>query len=202
MSTTVDVRTRTRILDGAARAIARHGLTKLAMGDVSASAAVSRGTVYRYFPNREQLLRDLVQHEGRRFQERVARAIEAAPPGVERLRVALEHAAQHAREHPLLQRVIETDPAFLLHALRTQYPIVRALIGRLFGPLLGEAIPVREGAATAEQLVDWLTRLLISVFLFPDPNPNEMSRGLMAVYRLLAGDGRRPRARRGRARRK
>src|SRR5262245_35161324 len=55
--------TRERILDGAARALARHGLAKLGMQDVSQQAAVSRGTLYRYFPNRDDLLTTLARHE-------------------------------------------------------------------------------------------------------------------------------------------
>ena len=49
-------RTRARILEGAATAVARHGLAKLDMSDVSAISGVSRGTLYRYFPNRDALL--------------------------------------------------------------------------------------------------------------------------------------------------
>jgi hypothetical protein len=50
-------------------------------------------------------------------------------------------------------------------------------------------------------MVDWLTRVMISAVLLPDPEPERMARGLTAVYRLLAsdatGDGRgAPRAKR------
>ena len=38
------------------------------MTDVSESAGVSRGTLYRYFPTRARLLAGLVQHEMRRFR--------------------------------------------------------------------------------------------------------------------------------------
>ena len=53
MAAELNLRTRERILDGAMAAIARHGLSKLGMSDVSHSAGVSRGTLYRYFPSRE-----------------------------------------------------------------------------------------------------------------------------------------------------
>ena len=63
MAAELSLRTRERILDGAMAAIARHGLAKLGMSDVSVSAGVSRGTLYRYFPSREELLRDLAVFE-------------------------------------------------------------------------------------------------------------------------------------------
>lgn len=184
---TVEARTRERILDGAAAAIARHGLTKLGMGDVSDLSNLSRGTVYRYFPNRQALLRVLAEREGRRFQEEVLRAMAAAPTGVERLHVALQHAAQIAREHPVLRRLVETDPAHVLRSLREQYPAIRRMIHDLMTPVLGDTAAVLHGAATPAQLSDWLTRIMISAFLFPDPEPGTLTEGLTAVYRVLAG---------------
>jgi AcrR family transcriptional regulator len=178
--------TRDRILEAAARTVARHGVQKLGMGDVSSDAAVSRGTLYRYFPTRDHLLRTLARHEGRRFQERVAAAVREVE-GAERLLVALRFATEHARQHPVLQRLLETDPAFLLQALRQQFPAVRAMIAELFAPLLAQTQPVRLGIARTDQLVDWLTRLLVSAYLFPDPEPAAMARGLTAVYRMLTG---------------
>src|SRR5215472_17851893 len=83
--------TRARILDGASRAIAHHGLAKLGMNDVSEHAGVSRGTLYRYFPNRDELLQNLAEFERERFQRRVAEALRSAPPGAARMRVVLQH---------------------------------------------------------------------------------------------------------------
>jgi len=57
--------------------------------------------------------------------------------------------------------------------------------GSFLAPLLQDTRPVRGGVATSEQLVDWLTRMMISAVLFPDPDPERMARSLTAVYRLL-----------------
>ena len=48
------------ILDGAARAFAVQG-EQTSMNDVAEAAGVARGTVYRYFPNRDALLDELAQ---------------------------------------------------------------------------------------------------------------------------------------------
>jgi AcrR family transcriptional regulator len=178
-------RTRARILDGASRAIAHHGLTKLGMSDVSAHAGVSRGTLYRYFPSRDELLRDLAAFESERFQQRVREALRRAPRGTDRLRVALQHVARYVGEHPAIQRLIENEPAFILRYLREQFPALRATAGAFFAPLLAETRPVRRGVASTDQLVDWLTRVMISAVLFSDPDPDGMARGLTAVYALL-----------------
>src|SRR5271169_2657912 len=115
-------RTRARILDGALQAIARHGLSKLGMSDVSEYAGVSRGTLYRYFPGREELLQSLATFESERFQQRLGEALRSTPPGAARLRIALQHVTGYVNEHPAIQRLIENEPAFVLRYLRAQFP--------------------------------------------------------------------------------
>jgi len=180
-------RTRARILEGALQAIAHHGLTKLGMNDVSEHAGVSRGTLYRYFPNRDVLLRSLAEFERDRFQQRVGEALRSAPAGAAQLRVALQHVARYVGEHPAIQRLIESEPAFVLRYLRDQFPALCATTGVFFAPLVASAEPVRKGVATPEQMVDWLTRVMISAVLFPDQNPDRMASSLTAVFGLLAG---------------
>lgn len=180
--------TRERILDGAAAAVARHGLAKLEMSDVSVSSRVSRGTLYRYFPSRDALLTALASREGRLFKQRMLEAIEAAPPGPERMRVALEHATRHVRTHAALQRLLETDPALVLQGLREQFEGLKDEFGTLLGPLLRDVALVRRRVVTTEQLVDWLMRLMVSAFLIPDPDPDGMTHGLTAIYRILTAD--------------
>lgn len=192
MAAELNLRTRERILDGAMAAIARHGLSKLGMSDVSLSAGVSRGTLYRYFPSRDDLLRSLAAFESQRFQERVNAVLSEPAGDTPRLEVALQLVTRYVREHPAIQRVIETEPAFVLDYLRTEFPSLRAVVGSFVAPLLAQTDPVRQGLATTEQLVDWMTRVMISAVLFPDPNPDRMARGLTAVYRLLAGAPARP----------
>lgn len=185
MPAELNLRTRERILDGAMAAIARHGLSKLGMSDVSLSAGVSRGTLYRYFPSREELLQSLAAFESQRFQARADAALAATPPGASQLEAALQLVTNYVAEHPAIQRVIETEPAFVLGYLRAQFPALRGTVGAFLGPLLAQTDPVRIGLATTDQLVDWMTRVMISAVLFPDPNPDRMAQALTAVYRLL-----------------
>jgi AcrR family transcriptional regulator len=176
---------RERILDGAMQAIGRHGLMKLGMTDVCVSAGVSRGTLYRYFQSREELLDALARYETERFQQVVAGAIQQAPPGDERIEVALQHVARYVGEHPAIQRILETEPGFVLTYLRQHFSTLREMTSASLGPLLRQTTPVRSGVVQAEQLADWLSRFMISAVLFPDPNPDEMVQRLTAVYRLL-----------------
>ncbi|HYB81726.1 MAG TPA: helix-turn-helix domain-containing protein [Mycobacterium sp.] len=55
-----DEEARGRILDAAARCIVRRGNTQFRMGEVADEVGVSRSTVYRYFPGRDDVLLSLL----------------------------------------------------------------------------------------------------------------------------------------------
>lgn len=178
-------RTEEKLLDAAALAIRRYGVGKLGMSDISDLAGVSRGTAYRYFGSCEALLAELGRREARRFEEEVWRLLTRTPEE-ERLRAALDLAARMAREHPLLQRLPETDPALVLTDLRRRFPEIRRTFQELLGPLYARTAPVRAGIARADQLVDWTVRLLISIFLFPDAELSGSADRLDAILQMLA----------------
>jgi len=164
-------------------AVARHGLAKLDMGAVSESAGVSRGTLYRYFSGRDDLLRQVAVHESVRFWEDCLRALREAPEGPERVSLLLAQATRQARAHPALATLLRREPAFLLRAVQSEFPAIRAQLARELAPLL-EATPlVARGRVGAPALVDWLARLLFSFFLIPEAGT---PRSLAAIPELLA----------------
>lgn len=179
--------THERILDGAVRAVLRHGLGRLAMRDVGRYAGVARGTVYRHFANREALLEEMAQREGERFMRQWKETLAAAPPE-ERLQVAFAWPARFAREYPLLQKLVESDPDFVLRSVRESYPAVRQTLAQLLGPVMAESALARRGLVSVDQLVDWASRVLISAFLIPEEEPESIARGLAAVHRTLTDD--------------
>jgi AcrR family transcriptional regulator len=183
-----NTKTRARILDGALRAVEKHGLAKLGMSDVSRSAGVSRGTLYRYFPTRDKLIDAVGAAEGARFFERVLESLAEVPAGEERIALLIELANRHVREHRALQRLLETEPAFVLQSLRDEYPRIRDAMAELLLPVFEGSTPVLEAGVTAEQLVDWTLRLMISAFLLPSEEPDEMQGGLLSIYRYLNPD--------------
>ncbi len=157
------------------------------MSDVSAAARVSKGTVYRYFSGTESLLAALGRREAARFERQVWDALEQAPRDEERLAVALDFLARLAREHPLVQRLPESDPGLVLTALRERFPEIRAAFQRLLGPLFVETDLVKCGRIGADQLAGWTAHMFVSLFLFPAPDPAETAEDLRSVYRLIGG---------------
>ena len=64
-----------RILDAAAQLFADQGIGLPGMEDIARAAGCSRATVYRYFENKQALLRAFVHREARDITEQVAREL-------------------------------------------------------------------------------------------------------------------------------
>ena len=63
-----------KILDGTMKALSRQGTHKLSVSDICEASEVARGTFYRYFNTKEEVLALLARH----FEEGVAQLFELA----------------------------------------------------------------------------------------------------------------------------
>lgn len=122
---------RARILDAAFACAERHGVARTTMTDVAREARLSRQTLYRYYQTKHDLWFALVLRE----EERIVAAVrESVAPHAE-LRPALEAGfltgLRWLREHPLLDRVMATEPTELLPFLTVEANPVMGLGMRL-----------------------------------------------------------------------
>jgi TetR/AcrR family transcriptional repressor of uid operon len=104
-------RTSQRILDAALQEAAAVGLQRITVEDVVRRAGVSRMTAYRRYPRRDDLVEALVRRETQRFLAAVADAIECAADPHEGVAEAFIGAVTFAREHPMLRRAGQVEPA-------------------------------------------------------------------------------------------
>jgi TetR/AcrR family transcriptional regulator, repressor for uid operon len=104
-------RTSQRILDAALAEAAAVGLQRITVEDVVRRAGVSRMTVYRRYPRRDDLVEALARRETQRFLAAVAFAIESADDPNEGVAEAFIGAVTFAREHPILRRAAHAEPA-------------------------------------------------------------------------------------------
>jgi AcrR family transcriptional regulator len=160
--------TRDRILEGALAALGRVGPRRLTMSDVSDRAGLSRGTVYRYFPTKEDLLAVLAEYEQNRFSDGLRRYLaEQAPAGEPTLAQVVHYIIAYLRQHPALPLMIDVEPEFVLAFLRRQMPVFHRITEEILGPVMGHCRPVREGWVSVAELNDLLLRVVLSVFLVP-----------------------------------
>lgn len=83
---------REQICRAAATVIAREGFAATTLRKVAEEAGVSTGMLNHYFSNRQDLLTQTLLFVSERTQRRLTEAVEALPPGWERVEVLLEKA--------------------------------------------------------------------------------------------------------------
>jgi AcrR family transcriptional regulator len=141
---TADARatTRARLLAAAAEEFSRVGLERASIDAISLAAGYGKGTIYNYFPSKEELFLAVVE-------EASAQAGSSAPaphdaPARERLRAAVAGFCAWAGQHDTLARVLVRE---CLMGTPGLYPQVIGAEWPLTGDL--EAI-VRDGAGRGE----------------------------------------------------
>jgi len=87
------------ILRAAREVIAELGLGEASMERIAQGAGISKGTIYLYFQNKEQLLMRAVQQAFEELMERLEHAISRAPSARERLRALIQASLDHAMEN-------------------------------------------------------------------------------------------------------
>lgn len=76
---------RDQILDGAHRVFSRMGFDAAGMADITREAGVSKGTIYVYFPSKDELFEALMDREREGIFQNIAAALNA--PGTPRTRL-------------------------------------------------------------------------------------------------------------------
>jgi AcrR family transcriptional regulator len=172
--------TRTRILDAAFRAVAGHGLSRFTMDDVAREAGMSRQSVYRYFESKDALIVALVYREEEQFIDGVRAAHAAYPRLEDAVREAVLYCLRTAREHPLLDRLLASEPEVLLPYLTTRGG---GLIARARG-VLEELTAERPGVRTelVHRAADLAVRAIVSYAISPsDDEPEDIAAGIAAI---------------------
>ena len=170
--------TRERIVDAAFRAVERFGLSRFTMDDVARVAGVSRQSVYRYFDSKDALIVALVYREEEAFIEGVREAHSRHDDLEDAMREAILFCLRTAREHPLLDRLLESEPDALLPFLTTRGA---GVIGRARAVIEGLAAE-RDGVDTAlvHRTADLAVRAIVSYTLTPSDDPPEEVAGEVA----------------------
>ncbi len=169
--------THATILDAAFTVIGRVGIAKLALEDVATEAGVSRQTVYRHFGSRDGLLSAVIVRE----EEALLALVDDATDGVDDLEQAvargLAAALRGAEDHPLLQRLLRSEPEALLPFLTLGSGPVLSIVGPAIAAVVERRAPALP-AATREFLGDAVGRVVVSYAISPRDDIDDTARRL------------------------
>jgi AcrR family transcriptional regulator len=176
---------REKILEGAIRAFGRYGLRKSSMSDICTEAGVSRGTMYRYFKSKDQVLEAVGEHVEGTLRATLADAVSASPEPDKRLEVVLQALLDYGTAHTELARIVDAEPGAVLHLLAREFPALLPVIADALGPVLNDAPPVRDGTLTKRQLAEMFTRLVLSVYLVPSAGSDQLAKRVAGLWKSV-----------------
>ncbi|MEV4673140.1 TetR/AcrR family transcriptional regulator [Actinomadura geliboluensis] len=155
----------TRILDAALAEFETYGLRRVSVEDVAKRAGVARTTIYRRFSNKEQLLQAVILRECHRFLTAIAEATEDLGSAEEAVVEGFVVGLRSARTHPLMRRVLESEPEAFLPQLSMNGGAVMLAARDILADRLRRARP--GDAQDHNTVAEVLLRLAVSLLLVP-----------------------------------
>jgi AcrR family transcriptional regulator len=172
-----------RLLDAALEAATIHGISKLSMGEVARRADLSRQTLYRHYPSKDTLVAAVVTAEtGKLIEQVVAAALTETEPQAS-LEAGLFTALTVLRDHPLLDRLVRTEPEALLPLLTTDSSPVMVQVRGVVEAILTEGNPeLTQEPVAMRRFADVVTRLLISYAVSAPDDPPEVVAHFLSTF--------------------
>lgn len=179
---------RDRLLDAAIEVASIHGLARLSVGDVAKRAGLSRQTLYKHFPSKDALVAETVLREAAQMVAQIVAAAEAHEDPWQSLRASILVTLQLTREHPLLDRLVRTEPEALLPLLIGEEGSVAAAVRGVVEQIITNRMPDLT-ALEIRRAADLLTRVLISYAVSAPDDPPEVVADFIATL-VTQGIGR------------
>lgn len=173
-----------RLVDAAVEAATIHGVSRMSMGDVARRAGLSRQTLYRYFPSKDALVAAVVGAETTVLIEQVLAASADIEDPRASLEAALGTALRLVRDHPLLDRLVRTEPEALVPLLTTEGSPAMVRVRSVVEALLAARTPQQVGGdpIALRRFADVLTRLIISYAVSAPDDPPEVVARYLSLF--------------------
>jgi len=155
-----------KIMEGALKAIGGRGTRRLSMSDICNAAEISRGTLYRYFSTKEDVLAAVSEFVSSNFENGVREAAETTTDPMERFHAVMRFFGEYTNDHTP-DRIFEIEPSFYIDFFRSHFDrhkiAMRAALNLTFDYLdtLADAPIDRDG------VVEALVRMQLSTLIIP-----------------------------------
>lgn len=155
-----------RILSGALDAIAARGAKRLSMSDIIDASGVSRGTLYRYFSNKDQVLSAVAEYVCTGFENGIREAGNGIEDPILRLKAVMQFYARYTEENSP-GRVFEVEPAFHLAFFRSRFGRYKQAVLEALEPTFDYLDTQLGEAMNRDAFVEGLVRNQLSTLLIP-----------------------------------
>lgn len=155
-----------KILDGTLRAIGEVGTRRLSMSDIIDASGVSRGTLYRYFTSKDDVLAAVSEYICTSFERGIVDAGDGIDDAMERFRAVMLFYARFTIERSP-ERIFEVEPAFHLNFLRSHFGRHKAAVVEALGPSIDYFEALIGSPIDRDAFADIFVRLQLSTLIIP-----------------------------------
>ena len=173
------------VLDAAATLLTAYGVRRVSLQDIASAAGVSRQSLYRWFGDRDGVVRAVIARERDRFVDAALAAADREDDLSAAVHALLTETLQRAATHPLLNRLRHSDPEMLLPLLASSEDVVTATVSAIASQFLTARRPDADPARVADA-ADVLTRLVVSYLIQPPTAPPERIAAIVATLVTVA----------------
>lgn len=157
-----------QILDAAVATFQNHGIRRTTMDDIAKAARLGRATVYRRFPQKSDLVRAALLHELHRILDDLDQRTATVTSVRDRLVEAFVIGMVAVRDHPLLSRLLSTEPADVLPYLTVDAGMIIALARAYLAAHIRDGVAAGElHVADPDQTAEVMVRIAHSLVLTP-----------------------------------
>jgi AcrR family transcriptional regulator len=170
-----------RILDAGEQCIHRFGIRRTSMGEVARVGKLSRGSIYRYFRDKDSLVEGIFRRQQENFLNRTEAQLEKQPTLVDKLTESVLAGRRDMSEglfatlalvEPETLAVMFLDPRFYQRSVSFWPPHVRQ------AQSAGEI----SQSAPVELVTDHVVRLAVSLVMFPSLGVKLNTRRALRAY--------------------
>lgn len=155
-----------KILSGAIDVIANRGARRLSMSDIIDTSGVSRGTLYRYFSNKDEVLAAVSEFVCTGFENGIREAGQGIANPIERFKAVMQFYARYTSENSP-GRVFEVEPGFHLAFFRSRFGRYKIAVRDALDPVFDHLEKLFGGAFNRDAFVETLVRMQLSTLLVP-----------------------------------
>ena len=168
---------RDQILEAANQCFTQLGIQRTSVQDVARMAGVSRGTVYRYFEDRNVLIDAAIEFGAQKFYRMVAEAMADKPTLAEKLGAMAETHATILLDHRTRNRLMADDAELMRHMISDGDSAVRRSTAFLV-PYVREAQKRGEVGSKIDVTAasEWLARIIYSFSTVNEAQTFDMSK--------------------------
>ena len=155
-----------KILGGALDAIASRGVRRLSMSDIIDASGVSRGTLYRYFSNKDEVLAAVSEYVCVGFENGIRDAGQGIADPIDRFRAVMRFYARYTQDNTP-DRVFQVEPAFHLAFFRSRFARYKIAVREALDPVFDHLDGLIGEAIDRDAFVETLVRTQLSTLLVP-----------------------------------